>query len=598
MNILMFLPFLSVVGFSTFLANYARIRFVFTVPAVLSTILLVIYVADVLGILYYTTPSIIIMGLLCLVWSFVKYPELPAKIGDFKYEIILVMLMLLFAFWIYKEALLDIWDDLAFWAVFSKEMFVNNATFINEGTSAVLSSHYHYPRGPSYFHYFSLYFSGISDSGLLTSHFMMHLLLAMPFFAGRHFFQGVIFLMLFYRIPWRESFALISVYNDSTIGFVATSCIGTWFLCENKKKAIFLLLPTFFMFSVYREIGLWIGIFTGVIISVAMFLYEKKIAAKQKIVISCILIALPVLSNYLWFTYVDMFGALGRDPHKLSTIIGIMQDIIGGHEAHISVIKIFLSKLLGSLNSQTFLFLYVTIIFTTSMIFVFQKQYLRSYLLLIVVATVCFMFFLMFRLYIYLLMKDTVYGTLDNSIINIGCLIRYSASYLIIYVAISAVYLSKIINEININKYILSISIIVVVAIFINLFSKKYQKLAKIDQHNSSFFTHIDLVNTLSSLKHNITYDYTSGDLEKANTVRKCYVLSYYLYPNYSNQDRIECLNYTDNLGKAATISQNQIVSNVDVNEILKDDATYNCNIHFNVHHNNLDIVCSKKSKL
>lgn len=595
MDILIFIPFLSILGISTFIANNYRVNFTFTVPTALSVVLSSLYAADVLGILYYTTSILIFIGIALLLLSFAKYPELSEKISKYKNEIILVTVILLFMFFFYKRHLLTIWDDLAFWGVFSKELFFNDTTFSQHASSVVLPSHYHYPRGPSYFHYFSMFFAGISESGLLTSHFMMHLLLAMPFFAGRYFVQGLILLMLIYLIPLKESFALASLYNDSTIGFVAVSCIGTFLLCDDKKKAIWLLIPTFFMFSVYREIGLWIGIYTGIIISTILFFEKTEESIKRKLVTACILIALPIISNYLWFLYVDAFGLLGRDTHKLSTIINIIAEVFAGNDLHLQVISALIDRFIRSLKLETFAFIYVVILLTSVIVAYYKKQYLKKYFILLFVTSGCFLLLMLFRLYLYILMRDTIYFSIEGAVVNIGCLIRYSASFLILYIAISAGYISKILNEVKVNKKIFILLAIVIFAVFTKFFLKKTDNLMQVDEASNILPQQIDTVNNMFKLGHDLSYDYSYKDLSADKQILKCQSLSFYLHPHFLNKDRDECINAEESNEEESDIKPNQTTSNININEVMENNDKYRCNLLFNPHYNYLDIKCKNK---
>lgn len=597
MDILIFLPFFSIIGFSTYIANRSNIYFIYTAPAVLSAILLSLYVADILGIIFYIAPLIMLIGIFLFIFSLIQYPGLVNKINDYKKEIILVAIILLSVFLFYSNYLLTYWDDLAFWGMFSKQLFNSNVTFSDQAQSLILKTHYHYPRGPSYFHYFTMYFSGMSDSGLLTSHFMMHLLLATPFFAGRYFIQGIIFLILFYLIPLKESLALVSIYNDSTIGFVTTSCLGIMLLCPDKKKAALLLMPTFFMFPIYREIGWLIGVCTGIIISVILFLQEIENFDKyKKILVSLLLISLPIISKYLWFLYVDMFGVLGRDTHKLSTIIELFNALLAGHETYWSVVGVFAERVVRALKSETFVFIYVLIALTTIAIISYQRQYLKQYLLLLFVTTVCFLLFLAFRLYLYIPIHDMGYGCVkDGKLLNIKCLVRYSSSYLIIYTAISAVYLSKILNESNVRKVLFTVLAIMLVTIFAYLFHKKARKLFQHDQHSLIVWNQINLFNQLANSGHDISYEYSYNGLDTDKKTLKCSSMSYYLYPNFLYRDIADCSASQENPDKDFATIRDKTISNIDTEELVNNNDRYKCDLSFNVLMNYLNIQCRPK---
>ncbi len=351
MNILIAFPLFSILGFAFIVANFLKARVTFSIAVATSLVVAALYLADVLGQIYYTSLIMSVLGLFAFIYMPYKQEWLRQRILEYKLEVIFVSIIFIIFFTIYQYSLLWAWDDFSFWSVFSKELFVNNTVFLTKEPLHVLNSHYHYPRGPAYFHYFVMYFSGITESGLLTAHFTLHLLFAMPFFAARYFWQGLtLFMLLFILImllPGGNSTVLISIYNDSTIGFIVAAVLAIFIAEKDKYKAIKLVIPIFFMMPIFREIGMLLGMCAALILFILLF-YQKSNIEKlsNKFLIFLLLFVLPIISNYLWFWYVDVYASLGRDPHQLNVILGIFNDIVAGDTKSWQIITLYYSRFL------------------------------------------------------------------------------------------------------------------------------------------------------------------------------------------------------------------------------------------------------------
>ncbi|NRB10676.1 MAG: hypothetical protein HRU35_03565 [Rickettsiaceae bacterium] len=539
------------------------------------------------------------------------------------------------------------WDDLAFWSIFSKELFINDAVFLTKEPLHILNSHYHYRRGPAYFHYFVMYFSGISEAGLLTTHFALHLLFAMPFFAARYFWQGTtLFMLLFILImllPGGNSTALISVYNDSTIGFIIAAALAIFISTEDKYKALKLITPIFFMMPIFREIGMWLGMYAAVILFTLLF-YQKNNIEKllHKFLFFLLLFSLPIISSHLWFWYVDVYGLLGRDPHQLNDVIGIFNDVINSDVKTWQIINLYFERFAESLLTKPFLFIYSLIVITLYLIIKTNIKYLKEFIALLAITSICLLLFLSFRLYIYILMAESTYSSFDGSVIDLESMLRFASSYLLLYPAICCIYIKQALGFIKIkrpNLLELILFILIVAAfgrytynnsrlvilvpiclILLFLFSKhskralieafivvcsigfiitnvkvtldRLPKTFNIAQKDKIFREQTKLVTKLLQQQHYIEYDFINKN-DKITSIRNCYFLVFFLYPHYTDEDRKKCfasIELDNNIMLPFDI--NTTKSNVDINEILENPDSYKCQVKYYPQHNYLNINC------
>lgn len=639
-GLLAFIPIISILALSKFISDKIDISIKFILPAIGSTIIILMFLCDIAGLQYYAPPCICFIGLAIMGHYFSNYQILYDAFIKNKYHILLWTSILVAFFVIYQFSYLSIWDDLAFWAPFSKEMFANNTAFLTKAPLAILDSHYHYPRGPAYFHYYIMYFSGFSEQGVLFAHFLMHVVLAAPFLGEKNPWQGLVFFMALFLFPIFHSFSLIALYNDSTIGFACASLIATMINIEDKFKAFLLLIPTCFALTLYREIGLWIGICAITSLFPIIFLYNKNSNLTYKISTFFCMILLPILSYQMWFAYVDQAATLGREAHKLEEVLIIIQNVISHDTKSWIIITSFFGALVkGVTSKKSFLILYSLILYTSISLYRNCKKLFKEYWIVLLISILGFGLFLLFRLYIYILMADIIYATLDGSPINVGCVVRYSASYTIIFMAINLIYLGKLFNETSkkiLFSYIeimllfvsvallckfgfkdrakLGILFLIIFYIIYNwknfqllpIFTEKIFLIIVISMITSNFLNQIisiprtygldketrlfheqsNLVSRLvkNSYEVEINFAHESTPTQQAFV---CYALNFYLSPYYRNEDRKKCLQSEK---QPTSIEVNKVVSNLPVEKLFNKQK--NCKVKYYPHLNHVNINC------
>ncbi len=243
-------------------------------------------------------------------------------------------------------------------------------------------------------------------------------------------------------------------------------------------------------------------------------------------------------------------------------------------------------------------------------------------------------------------MADTIYGVYDDSLINMGCVIRYATSYLLLYTAICCTYIKRTLNDIKIERpnFIELILLIIITAAFgrytynssrliilvpiclilLFLFSKhskralietfalvcsigfiimnikvtldRLPKIYNISSKDKIFREQTELVTKLQQLQYDVEYKFETNITDKVEKSRICYQLTFFLYPYYTSEDRKKCFaaRQLDDDAKLP-FDINTTKSNITVDEILKNSDMYKCKVKYYPQHNHLNIECQKK---
>jgi len=603
------LPLLSIFGLAGLFANIFKTKFTFSLPIITSILVAILILCSVAGVLYYATCLITFIGIIALIYNLYKPTELRLSILLYKFEIsVLAIITIAYTIFLHTTYM-DVWDDLAFWAVYTKELINYNDIFPQNSLTSILPSHIHYPRGPSIFHYFMMYFSGYSETNVLLSHFILQMLFLAPLMANKYFIQTILLVSLVLIFPVQESFVLRAIYNDGLIAFIFSSVLIIFILEDDKYKALLLVIPILLLMPLFREVGLWLSWFASIMIFCNLLVEDnqKLNSFSLKIGILIILLSLPFLTNYLWFMYVETHVKLGRAPHSISQFMKIMSSLINKEAKTINIICSYIKIVGKTLVQQSFFCIYGILVCTGLSIYKYKPKYLKSFLILLISATLCFIIFLAWRLYLYILMADTIYGTLDGSLINLGCVKRYASSYVVIFMAISCAYLKKTLFDKNLNEFsnykivrFLIASIMIIFTIYLLnsllIFLWKMPKQAVQSESQLSLRMQTPIIYELLAKDYKIDFDFdfdNSYSLEEKTYI--CYKLAYFLTPYFDNAMRTKCCvqpipdkNYTSNIEK------NKLISNIDVKKLLQNPQKYQCNIKYYPVYNHINIKCEE----
>ncbi|ASX27945.1 hypothetical protein BA173_03685 [Rickettsia sp. MEAM1 (Bemisia tabaci)] len=601
------LPLLSIFGLAGFFANIFKTRFTFSLPIVTTILVAILTLCSVTGILYYATCLITIIGIVALIYDLYKFAELRSNILQYKVELCVLTAITLSYYLFLHTTYLNIWDDLAFWAVYTKELISYNDIFPQNSLTSILPSHIHYPRGPSIFHYFMLYFPGYSENDLLLSHFILQMLFLAPLMANKYFVQTILLVSLVLFFPVQESFVLRAIYNDGLIAFIFSSVLVIFILEDYKYKALLMVMPILLFMPLFREVGLWLSWFASIMIFCNLLVddNEKLKSLSVKIGVLIILLILPFLTNYLWFMYVKSHVTLGREPHSLDQFVKIVSSLFNKEAKTINIISSYINIVFKALGKKSFLCIYGILLFTGISIHKYKPQYLKSFLILVITAILCFIIFLAWRLYLYIVMANTIYSTPSG--IDLGCVKRYASSYGVIFMAISCAYLKKTlfykelsafsrhkITKILITAVVIIFTVYVVSSLLVLLW--KMPKLSAQSENQLSLKSQTPIVYELLSKDFQVDFDFDFDN--NYSTTEKtfiCYKLAYFLTPYFNNEMRSKCISQPKpDANYVSEVKKNQIESNINIQELLEDSKKYQCNIKYYPIYNNINIKCAK----
>ncbi|HJD60741.1 MAG TPA: hypothetical protein LFV90_00930 [Rickettsia endosymbiont of Columbicola hoogstraali] len=350
------LPLLSIFRLAGFFANIFKTRFTFSLPIVTTILVAILTLCSVTGILYYATCLITIIGIVALIYDLYKFAELRSNILQYKIELCVLTAITLSYYLFLHTTYLNIWDDLAFWAVYTKELINYNDIFPQNSLTSILPSHIHCPRGPSIFHYFMLYFPGYFENDLLLSHFILQMLFLAPLMANKYFVQTILLVSLVLLFPVQESFVLRAIYNDGLIAFIFSSVLVIFILENNKYNALLMVMPILLFMPLFREVGLWLSWFASMMIFCNLLVDDNKKlkSLSVKIGVLIILLILPFLTNYLWFMYVESHVTLGREPHSLDQFVKIVSSLFNKEAKTINIISSYINIVFKALGKKSF----------------------------------------------------------------------------------------------------------------------------------------------------------------------------------------------------------------------------------------------------
>lgn len=592
------LPLLSIFGLTSIFSHILKVRFTFSLPIVTSILVAILLLCAVCGILYYASGFIIIIGLVAQLYSLYAFPNIRKLILQYKIELFFLAFITVIYGVFLQARYLYCWDDLAFWSIFTQELTLYNEIFPQSALSSVLPSHIHYPRGPSLFHYFMLYFSGFSDSSVLLAHFILQMLFLAPIMANRYWWQTILLVSLLLLFPVITGTTLRSLYNDALVGFIFSSILMIFILEQNKNKALWLVTPLLLLMPLFREIGLVLSLCATIIISSDLTVNYRQIlkTTKSKILVFISLALLPFITYHLWFAYVEAHTVIGRDSHSIQRALEIILSFFDKNSSTKLIAILFIQSLGRMLTSAQFLSTYAVLLFAWYCVGKYGKPYKNSFKTMLISSIAAFVIFLLWRFYIYIFVID-VYKTSNTPIISLDSMVRYSTSYIIVFYAIACAYIKETLLTYRLNKYSIFALLVITIGIF-SFIANNVLKMPKltIDNPEAIFKKQTQCIYDLIQQGYKIEYDYRlDSNIALARKQWRCSKLFYTLAPYYTSESRDRCISQPmPPKGYISTIEHNKINSNIKVNDILRTSQKYSCDIEYYPMYNNINILCTE----
>lgn len=590
------LPLLSIYGFAITLSNSFKIRITYLVPMVVSTLILLLLVGSIINYLNSFTVTLIITGTTLALYS-LWCAKTKKKLLIYKTELItLAAVTILYSIMI-SGSYVHAWDDLAFWGVFTKELEFYDQIYRQEVPTSILPSHMHYPRGAALFHYFVLYFTDYSEKYILLAHFFVQICFLTPLIANKRPWQTILLISVIFLFPVIKCRSLRSLYNDGTIAYVFSSVVAIYILSENKFKSLIVIIPILLVMPIIREIGLWLAWFAlAIIASDLILLNSPKGTKKYRILIAIIIFCSIYAASYCWFYYFNNYYSIGRPSHSIEGFLSIIRSVFNDTNTA-SAVTIYMLAIGKILCGKLFLFIYLLSSITWYLMYKYANEQFKHFKLCLITASICFTIFIIWRLYIFILLANHIYGGLLAP--DTKALGRYIISYIVIFNAINCAFLKKLLfeqaSDIQVGskiRYLLVIITIVISIVIVNIVSKMPKTKQMSDYERNLRYQSL-LVRSLISKDYNIEYHFDArGNLNDVNRRFICHKLSYFLTPYYDAKTRDICI--SESVYQTSSINEsNKLSTNINIEELLTNHKRYKCDIEYHPMYNYLKIDCT-----
>ena len=428
---------------------------------------------------------------------------------------------------------------------------------------------------------------------------MLQILFLAPITANKYSWQTIILLGLLFLFPVIYGFALFSTYNDGMIGIIFSSTIMIFILSHDKYKSLYLISPIIAFMPLFREIGIVLAQLAVLMMLVTLWIANNTENQKKRkcyIWFFIALVILPYLMQYMWFEYIASNNVMvGRKGHNLRHLYSILS-IYDADSKTLPIIIAYIKALGKIFISPLFVLMYILQIASWFSVTKFgDNKTKREFKILFLASIICFIIFLTWRLYIYLLLASSVYSS-DNDLINLKCMNRYIISYGVIFFSIPCAFLKITILDKCSNRYnkIIVSVILFTVIILSNVLYLKKVRIKDLSLSERILRSQTDIVKDFALMNFVINYDFTfdkiADDRSKELVCTKTIAL---LVPFANNDLRNRCINQYPSEIEKLKVQENQTNSNVDLKDIGKIYGKDRCKIIYRPLINNLDINCS-----
>lgn len=218
------IPLLSILGFSIFLNRKMKFELKIALPVFTSLLIMILYISATIGILFYSTIFVYIVGIILLLYHYKNDIEAFDFIKNNKSKIAGISLVIFFIGLYFNDGYLSEIGDLSFLGIATKELLIRHRFEIPGDQTSIIQIYSNYPRGSSIFHYFIMLPNGFSEGGALFSHFIIHLCYLIPLFIRDKFRISVFAILFAISLSSLLSLSFIeSLYNYSLITFIFSS---------------------------------------------------------------------------------------------------------------------------------------------------------------------------------------------------------------------------------------------------------------------------------------------------------------------------------------------------------------------------------------
>lgn len=287
-------PLLSLLGYFLLIKKTTKISDGCVPIITISSIVMLLYFAALLHILFVAIDFICILGIASVIYFLCNWLlSKNYRIDIAEYKIILFSLVIIFILWVApKSAFFSNWDEFSLWAKVSKFIYLTHS--LPDHSSFIEAVFLRYPTGPAIFHAFILkYLGGFFEGGV---YFAQNILTIAPLFIvldknKSNLFNLTIFLLMIIVI-YAVNFGLRigefryifnNLYNDNLSGLYFAASILIYLKNRNNPLINWLLLPVLSFLILIKETATLFALFAIIFIIIdQLILFKNHLITQPK----------------------------------------------------------------------------------------------------------------------------------------------------------------------------------------------------------------------------------------------------------------------------------------------------------------------------
>ncbi|MDX2050245.1 MAG: hypothetical protein SFT93_03635 [Rickettsiaceae bacterium] len=513
MQIWNLVPIISIIGLSSTFSRNLNLHFKYALPITLSSVILILYASSSAGIVYYCSYYLYILGLYHFYVSYRLDQNFYSLCSKNKLIISLISFIIILSGSYYYYAHIEYYEDLAFWALASKEMLARHGFETKSSITAVTSDFASHPRAIAVIHYFFMLLTGYSDGGALLAHLLIYLAFLAPIMSEDRLNSFVLLLVMIAAITLPTT-ALRSVNAFSIVGVIFAS-IMMMFLSRSKDKIKPRnFLPLFILMPLIHEVGVVIGIISGTIlwaIDAKSSMRNDEGGTNDYIFLACASVIVHLLRRLF----------LEGGIISPATLLLITDDSIVTSGHFLS----FMLNLIFAFIKEGFIFLY----FLAYVVYRGTRKYQETHKEVIVSAKFMICGFIAYVTVI-------IISALANSTpFDPGYIIKYIGIYVIGLIASCCIFIQrgKLFGQ---SHYLLFVLLFISIVSIMKAFDNIPVKLSLEEEIHEN---QVREIKKASANGHEIIFDYSNKSSNK-----DCIDLAYKVSPLMNVQDVNLCLNH------------------------------------------------------
>lgn len=519
---------ISFYGLTIFIKDKLRIKKEFSYAFTMIILILVLFIASLLNILYVVSLLICFSGFINLIYKITKEKK---KFFVFDYKLIIILLVVLYLTILGLNLKITSYDNFSHWALIVKQLFLYDSLPSFEYNIVDFTS---YPPASALFIYYIGVIVGKTETTMIIGQLYLTFIFITPlmiFFKDNKKTINAIIFILFSLFIMISNIPLMDLMVDTVLGTLGiTSCCVAYYYRNDLKKIFLLLTLISLLYIILKNMGLLFIVFNSILLLI-VGIYNKQSKSGVKYCIFMILISFILF--LLWHQHLKLVypGNTGLTTKHSLSLVNFSRNISkNGIENSIAVALTYLTNFYNFKNN---VILYYIIGINLFLIFsmIISKKY-KIFLKIIIFVNILYFGYWICLGFIYILSMPY------EEAIRLACYSRYMMSCIIILFGIVAIviYNLNITNNLKYQAYNLLAILIIILCIYLNPLNS-YKDLFNFKGNDASEVERMEKFTIdypLEDYKDNDVYLYFSCNF-------KTYYYYILKYKYFSNNFNIEC---------------------------------------------------------